>query len=232
MSYVCVSINKEVVNKETFTNKQQAVAYFQKLHGEKIREEKEGLKLRLEKSVENYESKILREQAEYERRKVEATEVYKQHLYEEMKTNVAMLQEKKEKKETELKQLCLDMDKIEVVYEAKYNGYKDNLFTQEPQLMLHISGIYQNGYQFTVIEEKYYYMGAKIDSDKTIYSVIKKLPPQFDKNRISLYIFKEIEDSEEEVELDNVERTQKTVNRIRNQVLRNFQNGPTRIKVI
>ena len=124
------------------------------------------------------------------------------------------------------------MDKMEVVYEAKYNGYKDNLFTQEPQLMLHISGIYQNGYQFTVIEEKYYYIGAKIDTDKTIHAVLKKLPPQFDKNRISLYMFKEIEDCEEKIELENLDRIQKTVTRVRNQILRNFQNGPTRIKVL
>lgn len=231
MSYVCVSINKEVVNKEVFTNKQQAVVYFQRLHGEKIREEKEGLKIRLENSIRNYEIRIRGELAAYERRKMKDEEISK-GFYEDWKANLEMLQEKKAQKEDVLKQLCLDMDKIEIVYEAKYNGYKDNLFTQEPQLILHISGIYQNGYQFTVMEEKYYYIGAKIDTDKTIHSVLKKLPPQFDKNRISLYVFKEINDSKEIVEQDNLNRTQNTVTRIRNQILRNFQNGPKRLKLV
>ena len=231
MSYVCVSINKEVVNKETFTNKQQAVAYFQKLHGDKIREEKEGLKIRFENSIRNYENRIRGELSGHEKRKMPLEEI-EPDFYQAWKEQMKLLQEKKEKKEAELKQLCRDMDKMEVVYEAKYNGYKDNLFTQEPQLMLHISGIYQNGYQFTVIEEKYYYIGAKIDTDKTIHAVLKKLPPQFDKNRISLYMFKEIEDCEEKIELENLDRIQKTVTRVRNQILRNFQNGPTRIKVL
>ena len=232
MSYVCISINKEVVNKEIFTNKQQAIMYFQKLQGEKIREEKEGLKLRLEKSIENYEKRILREQASYEKQKAKVTELYQKYLDKECEKNVAVLQEKKEQKEADLAQLCLDMNKMEVVYEAKYNGYKDNLFTKEPQLILHISGIYQNGHLFTVIDEKYYYIGAKIDKEKTSYSVIKKLPPEFDKNRISLYVFKEIDDFEEIVEWDNVNRIQNTVSRYRNQILRNFQNGPTRMKVV
>ncbi len=230
MSYVCVSINKEVVNKETFTNKQQAVAYFQKLHGEKIREEKEGLKIRLRNSIRNYDNRIHRELSAYEKREVPSEKI-QQDFYKAWKEQMKTLQEKKEKKEAELEQLCRSMDEVEGVYEAKYNGYKNNLFTQEPQLILHISGIYQNGYQFTVMEEKYYYIGAKIDTDKSIHSVFKKLPSQFDKNRISLYIFKELDDCEEKVELDNLDKVQKTVSRIRNQILRNFQNDPSRLKL-
>ena len=52
MNYVCVSINKEVVNKETFSDKQQAMAYFQTLHGERILEEKEGVKDRTKEELQ------------------------------------------------------------------------------------------------------------------------------------------------------------------------------------
>ncbi len=238
MNYVCISINKEVVNKEVFSDKQQAADYFQILHGETIREEKEKLKIRLGNSIRNYECRIHKELAADAKRKLEG------------KVNLEVLGEKKANKEAELEQLNLDMDKIEVVYEAKYNGYKENLFTQEPQLILHISGIYRNGNLFTVIEEKYYYIGAKIKSDAPIYSVVKKLPPQFDINRISLYLFKEKEkleefdivgcpitllnnqDLERLVESDNTDKVQKTVTNIRNQILRNFQNGSSRVRAV
>ena len=97
MSYVCVSINKEVVNKETFTNKQQAVAYFQKLHGEKIREEKEGLKIRLRNSIRNYDNRIHRELSAYEKREVPSEKI-QQDFYKAWKEQMKTLQEKKEKK--------------------------------------------------------------------------------------------------------------------------------------
>ena len=234
MNYVCVSINKEVVNKETFSDKQQAMAYFQTLHGERILEEKEGVKHRLENHIVTYEKQIQREwkrrlaveeQAAREEKEISLS------FYDCWQANLDLLCEKKKKKEVQLEQIRLDMEKIEVDYEAKYNGYKENLYTREPQLMLHISGIYQNGQQFTVIEEKYYYIGAKIDTDKTIYTVLERLPQQFDKNRYFLYVFKEMEDTEECVEQDNLNRIQNTVNRIRNQILRNFQNGLTRCKM-
>ncbi len=235
MNYVCVSINKEVVNKEIFSDKQQAIDYFQLLHGERILEEKEGVKRRLENHIATYEKQI---EKEWQKRKALEEQAKNGEIelllsfYDCWQSNLDALTEKKKKKETELEQICLDMEKKEVVYEAKYNGYKNNLFTQEPQLILHISGIYQNGNQFTVTEEKYYFIGAKIESKDSIGYVVKKLPPQFDKNRISLYLYKEIDGTEEEIEEDNKDRVQKTVSRIRNQVLRNFQYAPMRIKAI
>lgn len=229
MNYVCVSINKEVVNREVFSDKQQAVAYFQTLHGERIREEKEGLKRRLENNIANYESRIRKELIAEEKYKATSTAIQKR-FYEEWEAHLKELCKRKATKESDLAKLEADIDKIEVVYEAKYNGYKDNLYTQEPQLILHISGIYQNGYLFTVIEEKYYFIGAKIESEEPACSVVKKLPSHFNKDRISLYLFKEIEGEPEVVELDNQDRIQKTVTRIRNQILKNFQYGPSRVK--
>ena len=235
MNYVCVSMNKEVVNKETFSNKEQAVLHFQTLLGEKIREEKEGLKCRAENSILICEKQIQKEiqkKLMLEKKAEQGELEIPWNFYDDWQAKVDNLHEKKKKKEAELKQLHLDMQKREVAYENKYNGYKNNLFSPEPQLILHIAGIYQNGYQFTVVEEKYYVNVAKIEGEKSSHSVLKKLPSQFDKNRISLYLFREIEHELEVVEADNQERVQKTVSHIRNQILRNFQTSQNRLKEV
>lgn len=259
MNYVCVSVNKEIVNRETFYNKLQALNYFESLHGEAIVQEKHRMKNRLRNSIKNYDCKMKNHQLYMENAKAYGV------LSRADQEKLEMLSDRKAQREAELKQLELDLCKQEVSYMEKCNDYKKAPWSEVPQMILHITGIYQRGYVYSVVEEKYYCIGAKINSDEPISKIVKKLPPQFDTNRISLYLFQEMgdlnnrkklkdlkeliqkEDFEEFVEkgeletmmeredlgrmieMYNLYKMQKEVNRVRSQILRDFQKSPTRI---
>lgn len=182
MAYLCVAVTKEVVKKEIFKSKEEALGFFRENYEEHIRTWMSGERKRIKAKLRDYERRI-----EMESKQPGAEDKIKE-LYDKMEKSRLELEKADRWDQGE-------MEKESLYWYEKFNQYKGELIAEEPQLFLHMAGVFKEGGGYKVTEEKYYSMGWLIDTGKGTIDVMKRLPERSVKESISLHICKDSEES-------------------------------------
>lgn len=219
MKYFYVAVTKEVVSQATFNDMQMAIDYFDKNYGHIIYEMTLQKIKRLKNRICNYEQKIKNQLEDIKKWQENGTCTWADLNY----GNI--LKDKILSSEIKLEEIREKLDIKPVSFEVKHDGYKHKICaSDEPQLILHISSIYNQGYIIDVVEEKYYCIGGMVESDNKIETARKEI----DERKIKNYSFLHMVIVNEETS----QKLVKEVSRVRTQTLRDYHKIRTRLKNI
>lgn len=219
MKYFYVAVKKEVVSQATFNDVQTAIDYFEKNYGNIIYEMTLKKIKQLKNRIGNYEQKMQNQCEDIKKRQKNGTCTWADLNFENILKNKILNSEMK----LEKIQKCLDTKPV--CFEVKHDLDKQKICqSDESQLILHISSIYNQGYIIDVVEEKYYCIGGVVESDNKIETARKEI----DEGKIKNYCFLHMVIDNDEA----IQKMFKEVSRVRTQTLRDYHKIRTRLKNI
>lgn len=205
MNYLCAAVKKEVVT-ETFSSREEALAYFQRRYGDRIVEKMEVHERRLENQITNLGRKLKKYNNEPEMR---------QRLSERR-------QAAKEKWRDIERWLNGEDDRKPVYMEETFDRYKEQLLTEDEELFFCMAGIYNVGGRYRVTEEKHSYMCILVTGMERSSEAVRHLPGKMAEGNLALYICEESPETEK--------RYRQQISKIRAQVRRDYNKNRALMK--
>ncbi|MBC3804047.1 hypothetical protein GH808_06300 [Acetobacterium fimetarium] len=148
MKYFYVAITKEVVNQTTFNDVQMAIDYFEKNYGHIIYEMTLKKIKRLKNRIGNYEQRLKKQLEDIRKWQENGTCTWADLNFENM------LKDKILSSKIKLEEIRDSLNVKPVSFEVKHDRYKQKIcLSDEPQLILHISSIYNQGYIIDVVKK-------------------------------------------------------------------------------
>lgn len=206
MNYLCAAVKKEVVTRETFHNREEALKYFQQKFGDRIVEKMEENERRLENKIFYLDRKL---------KKYENEPEMKQRIFERR-------QAVEEQWKAIEKWLNGEDDQKAVYMEEKSDHYKKQLITEDEKLFFYMAGIYSLGRRYTVTEEKYYYMCQVVSCMESCSEAVRHLPEKMSGDNCSLYVCEESQET--------VKKYIKQISKIRAQLRRDYNKNRALLK--
>ena len=206
MNYLCAVVKKEVVTRETFHNREEALKYFQQKFGDRIVEKMEENERRLENKIFYLDRKL---------KKYENEPEMKQRIFERR-------QAAEEQWRAIDKWLNGEDDRKAVYMEEKPDHYKNQLITEDEELFFYMAGIYNLGRRYTVTEEKYYYMCQMVTCMGSCSEAARHLPKKMSGDNCSLYVC--------EASQETVKKYIKQISKIRAQIRRDYNKSRVLLK--
>lgn len=205
MNYLCVAVKKEVIT-EIFYSRDEALAYFQQKHGNRIVEKMEESERRLENQITILGRKL---------------EKYKDQP--EMRQRLSDRRQAAEEKWRDLERWLNGEDERKPVYmEETFDRYKERLLTEDEELFFHMAGIYCLGTRYKVAEEKHYYMCRLVEDMEGSSEAVRHLPEKMAEGSHLFYVCAESPET--------VKRYRQQISKIRAQVRRDYNKNRTLMK--
>ena len=153
MNYLCVAINKTVLDKKVFSFKKDALDYFTEKYGEDIQNDKRCKEEKLLTSIAKYNKKLMNPEED-----------------------VKKLLAAKDKKQKELDELHRSMETVCCYYVWKFNQYKKVLLDESEILLFRICGIYKvAGERYEVVENLYKVVSKVVNNVIHSSEVLEKI---------------------------------------------------------
>ncbi len=205
MNYLCAAVKKEVVT-ETFSSREEALAYFQQKYGERIIEKMEESERRLENQITILGKKL---------------EKYKDEP--KMTQRLSERRQTAEEKWRVIERWLNGEDERKPVYmEETFDRYKEQLPTEDEELFFYMAGIYNIGRRYRVTEEKHSYMCVVVTGMEGSSEAVRHLPERMAEGNLVLYVCEESPET--------VKRYRQQISKIRAQVRRDYNKNRALMK--
>ena len=205
MNYLCPAVKKEVVT-ETFSSREEALTYFQQKYGERIVEKMEESERRLENQITILGKKL------------------KKHNDEpEMIQRISERRQTAEDKWRAIERWLNGEDEQKPVYmEETFDRYKEQLITEDEELLFYMVGIYNVGKHYRVTEEKHSYICTVVTGIEGSSEAVRNLPERMVEGNLALYVCEESPTA--------VKKYRQQLSKIRAQVRRDYNKNRTLMK--
>ena len=202
MNFLCAAVKKETVT-EKFYSREEALAYFQQMYGERIVEKMEVSERRLENQITSLGRKL------------------KNHKDEpEIIQRISERRRAAEEKWRNIERWLNGEDEQKPVYmEETFDRYKEQLLTEDEELFFYMAGIYNVGKRYRVTEEKYSYICVVVTGMEGSSEAVRYLPERMVEGNLALYVCEESPAA--------VKRYKQQLSKIRAQVRRDYNKNQT-----
>lgn len=205
MNYLCAAVKKEVVT-EIFSNREEAVVYFQQKHGNRIVE-------KMEESERHLENQIT----------ILGKKLKKYNDEPEIIQRISERRQTADEKWRAIERWLSGEDEQRPVYmEETFDRYKEQLLTEDEELLFYMAGIYNVGGRYRVTEEKHFYICTVVTGMKGSSEAVKHLPERMVEGNLVLYVCEESPAA--------VKRYRQQLSKIRAQVRRDYNKNRTLMK--
>lgn len=205
MNYLCAAVKKETVT-ETFSSREEALAYFQQKYGDRIIEKMEESERRLENQITILGKKLKKYKDEPEM--IQRLSERRQTAEEKWRAIERWLNGENERKP--------------VYMEEAFDRYKEQLLTEDEELFFFMAGIYNVGRRYRVAEEKHSYMCIVVTGMEGSSEAVRHLPERMAEGNLVLYVCEESPET--------VKRYGQQLSKIRAQVRRDYNKNQTLMK--